>query len=206
MTQAEIHILIRHTLDELDVDNSHFKPDRLREFCSDAAGDIATRLPAAAMPLLQDDWIKNLGAGTQVYALPTGFVQIAGVWCNYNTAVKAMEWYPAKPIYMHNVDMLLKNSFYNPDTEHPFFLIWEHTVTIWPAPSSLSQNGLKVRWVKPHPRFSDDPAEEPLVPSYTHPWIADYGVYKCLFEDGDERFASQYKVYNAHFPEPEEGK
>jgi hypothetical protein len=200
MNLGEIHIGIRHVLDELEADHSHWTPARLTSFANTALDDIPKRLPAILMPDLEETDTQTLSIGKNEYDMPADFLKPKHVLLNYNPADQDLHL-PAAIITHAHLQALVNNTFYDPSTTNSFVIIYGNKATIYPTPTSLAANGLKIIYIRPPVRLVND-EDVPELPSWTHEWIVLYGAYKCLFEDGDERYNKILGEYEGKFVKP----
>lgn len=197
MNLGEIHTGIRHVLDELEADHSHWTPARLTSFANTVLDDIPKRLPAMLMPKLEETDTQTLSIGINEYDMPADFLKPKHVLLNYDPDNQDLHL-PAAIITHEYLQALVNNTFYAPSITNSFAIVYGKKATIYPTPTSLAANGLKIVYIRPPVKLVND-TDIPELPSWTHEWIVLYGVYKCLFEDGDERCSIKYKEYEEKF-------
>lgn len=198
MNLSELLILTRHVLDETVEDSSHWSDTRLTLFLNWGQGDVVSRLSPPLVPQLKARDEKNLVIGTDEYALPTDYMKLEQILLDYDSPSTPEKYVPAITVSPAFRYALLHNPLWLPSTTDPYAIIENNKVHIFPIPTTLSVDGLRIYYTK-QPTEMSGVGDSPELPAFTHRWIVDYAVYIALFEDGDRRYVDKFAEYLEHF-------
>jgi hypothetical protein len=199
MNLSEILLQVRHSLDELDSDASHWSDTRLEMFINWGVRDVATRLPPQAVPQLHAWFEQNMSIGVSEYVLPSDLIALVHVLLRYATPESYGEHYlPATPADESMRYAFIYNPFYEPTIKLPYYIVGENEITIFPEPESLSVDGIRMMYIKT-PTELTEMFHIPELPEFAHDFVALYAVYRALLEDGDARSKDIFAEYAAKF-------
>ena len=187
MTCGEIITAIRHYLDEVNADNSHWSDSRLMVFIFEGLVDLAVKIPAPLIPKLGSSYYLYLSPTVSNYTFSEDIIKLDCVKV-YGKMADLYELRDSNTVTDHSGRI--------PSKAKPAVVRWGETFTVYPTPGTADAVE-KIIWyfTRPPTPISDE-LDVPEVPSYMHRWLVIFGAYRCLLEDGDTNQATvAYQEY-----------
>lgn len=190
---------LRHFLDEMEVDNSHWDDERLVVFLNEGQGDVASRLPGELQPKLSEIHKQSLQDNQSEYEFTEENVRI-----DY---IKAYSM-NCKIVSIPYTNAFIINELETPTTLEPAVTLYGKYLTVFPTPEETTGDpyGLEVFYVRPPNDMSLEDNDSPEIPLFSHRWMILYAAYKCLIEDNDGRYKDIFAQYETKFKKYEEVK
>jgi hypothetical protein len=189
---------LRHFLDEMEVDNSHWDDERLVVFLNEGQGDVASRLPGELQPKLSEIHKQNLQDSESEYEFTEDNVRI-----DYIKAYSRN----CKIVSIPYTNAFFISEFETPTILEPAVTIFGKYITVYPTPTTTYSDGLQTFYVRPPNDMNIESGDtDPEIPLFSHRWMILYAAYKCLLEDNDGRYKDIFAQYNTKFKKYEEVK
>ena len=199
MVLSEIISGIRHSLDEYDVDNSHWDNARLTVFINEGVGETATLLPHELVPDLLFTELKDIGNGSQNYTIESDYLSLDYVIVTLGDE-NGEDFTHQAPVFtpaMYNA--LQDNETHEPSVTTPYIIRWGHSLQLWPVPVVSVSQGM-VLYLRRHPAKLTEEDDEPELPENTHSWVVQYACYRALTEDENYELADKFwRQFSGHF-------